>query len=245
MTTTILTDKKQLLYFLIPGDIILTNERSTDWFIPIIKISNFYKVGYENRGWEHSVLYLGNDKIIEANPEGITESSLTESYLNGYCNIMVLRHKFATPENIQNWIAGCQSLKGKEYDFKAFIYFIFYSIFPNSLHFLLGKDSDDSCYNLKDAYFCAELIATGMRLANTYCFERAPSKIRPIDFYNEVIFDIVATYEEPDKDSKFIYTLKRFFLFTGYLIISFLTPILLFIPIICFQLYLKSKNETK
>lgn len=241
----ILTDKRELINILKPGDIILTNERGTEWFTPLIKISNFYKVGYKNRGWEHSILYLGQDKIVEANPDGITSSSLIEDYFGGYCNFVVLRHKFATQDAIDKWTKFCLFLRGKEYDFKAFVYFIFYSIFPTSLHFLLGKDSDDSCFNIKDAFFCAELIASGMREANIYCFERAPSKIRPIDFYNELIFDVVATYEEPNKDSKFIYKLKRFFIFSGYLFISILTPIILFIPFICYQLYLKNKNETK
>jgi hypothetical protein len=232
--------KNQLPYILKPGDIILTNEvDSPSWYTPIIKISNFYKVGYGNRGWEHSVLYLGNDRIIEANPEGITESSFSESYLNCYCNFLVLRHRFAKSEDVEKVITVLTNLKGKEYDFGAFIYFIFYSIFPNSLHFLLGRDTDDSCYNVKDAYFCAELIATGLRYANVYCFERAPSKIRPIDFCNELIFEKVALYLEPDKDSKIVYRIKRTLMYVGYIFISIITPILFFIPALLVQLYIK------
>jgi hypothetical protein len=210
------------------GDVVLTNRMGINWGSLPIKIANFFKRGYEERNWTHAAIYIGSGKIIEAFPGGIVKRDLNESYLQGNYNLLVLRHKNTTNEMLNKAIAYCTESKGLPYDFRALVYFLLYNIVPHQAHFLLDNDFMDLRFNVKNAYFCSELVSEGFLRAGIYCFEKAPYKVMPIDFHNDLLFDLVERVNIDSRNNGLLWNIKRALFFIFYLLSIFLFAVILF-----------------
>ncbi len=176
------------------GDVIVVNQigfkLSTSLFI---KLANFLKNGYKDRGWTHSAVYIGEGKIMEAlaAPIGVVENNLRDTYLQGTHNFLILRHKNATEDRLRKVAEFCISEKGKKYDSRGIGYFLILNIIPTQLHFLLKIHSWGEKFNDKGKFFCSELVSRGFQEAGLYCFEEESYKIMPADFNNPLLFDVV------------------------------------------------------
>lgn len=213
------------------GDVILTSGRGFALGSLPIKIANFFKRGYQERGWTHAALYIGNGEVVEAFPGGIVKRSFKKSYLNDKYDLLVLRPKKADQASLDKAVGFCVSEESKEYDFRALIYFLLYNVMPHGLHFILERDFIGDCFNINNSYFCSELIATGLKEADAYCFEKDPYKVMPIDFYNSLWFDVIEKAVEPQKVSLWFHIKSGFFRLM-YLLAAILFPFLLLLAAI-------------
>lgn len=217
---------------LIPGDVILTNGRGIRWGSLPIKLANFFKKGYKERHWTHAALYIGDNQVIEAFPGGIVKRDLKESYLKGNFELLILRHKNASQSSLQKTIDFCNNSVSKGYDFRALLYFLFYNLTPPQIHFIWGDAFLGRCFNLRDAYFCSELVSAGLLVAGVYCFEREPYKVMPIDFDNKLLFDTVTKVELPYKENRFTHSIKETFFWVLYIITAILFFLILLLAAI-------------
>ena len=218
---------------IMPGDVILTNGRSFELGSLPIKIANFFSRGYKDRGWTHAALYIGDGNVVEAFPGGIVKRNFASSYLNDKYNLFILRRKGASEEAIKKVISFCANDEGKKYDFRALIYFLLYIFLPVGLHFILEKDYVGNCFNVNDSYFCSELVATGFKEAGIYSFEREPYKVMPLDFDNDLWFDVVDKLESPKNENPTWHKLKAFVFRTLYLLAAIIFPfIIIFLGIL-------------
>lgn len=190
------------------GDVIIVNEigfkLSTSLFI---KLANFLKNGYRDRGWTHSALYIGDGNIIEAFPTGIVVRSFKDAYLQGTHNFLILRHKNCSREKLEQVVKYCLSEKGKKYDTRGIIYFLVLNLIPRQLHFILKINSWAEKFNEKDKFFCSELVSKGYQEGGLYCFEEESYKIMPADFNNRLLFDLIHM-EKKIKGSKIWRSIK-------------------------------------
>lgn len=218
-----------------PGDVILTWGEGIGLFSLPIKIGNYFKKGpkgYADRGWTHAAVYIGKGEIIEAFPKGIEKRDFKEAYLNGHFGLKILRHKNAREEDIKRAIDFYKKEPGSKYDPKALTYFLLANLVPTRLDFLLDDKYLGKWLNVQDSYFCSELVSEGFRVANIYCFEKEPYKIMPIQFDNELLFDIVDQIYLPRKENTIVYKIKVFFFNIFYFLTISLLPIV-FIFIMC------------
>lgn len=207
-----------------PGDVILTNGRGIRWGSLPIKLANFFKRGYKNRHWTHAALYIGDGQVVEAFPAGIVKRDLKESYLGGDFQLLILRHKNASQASLQKSIDFCKNSVSKKYDARALVYFLLYNLTPPQIHFILEDEFIGKCFNIKDAYFCSELLSMGLQVAGVYCFEREPYKVMPIDFNNKFLFDTVTKVDLLYKENRFIHSVKVVFFWLLYIVTAILFP---------------------
>jgi len=175
-----------------PGDVIITARRWADLGGVFIRMGNFFKRGFTERVWSHATVYAGNGKVIEALPTGIAENDLEKKYLQGEHSIRVLRHKNASEEQRRQAVEFCRKEIGQKYENEQQLYFVLNYLVAPSLRFALENNFFDRLFPDKGAYFCSELAAASYLHAGAYPFERKPRKIMPLDFYNPLIFDLVA-----------------------------------------------------
>lgn len=195
-------EKSAFLNKLLPGDVLVVRDKIISSLpIVLIRLANFSKLGYDKRLWNHCAIYIGNNEIIEAFPKGVERNKLAESYLNNKFEIVAIRKKSASKENLLKAIEYCTQHVGKKYDYGAVVYFLLLKLLPSSLDFVLNSKTVDKCLNKKDAFFCSELVADGLLKANEYTFDRDPDKIMPVDFYNDLCFDTVVVVKEDKKES--------------------------------------------
>lgn len=216
---------------LIQGDVILTCGRGFAGTSVFIKIANFFKRGYRERGWTHAAIYVGNGDVVEAFPKGIVRRSFKDAYLNDKFDLLVLRRKKIEQVALDRAVVYCVSAESKKYDLRALVYFLLYNFMPHGLHFILEKDFIGDCFNINDSYFCSELVATGMKEADAYCFEKEPYKVMPIDFYNGLWFDVIEKAVEPQKVSLWFHIKSGVFRLM-YLLAAILFPFLLLLAAI-------------
>ncbi len=212
-----------------PGDAILTNGREIRWGSLPIKLANFFKRGYKERHWTHAALYIGDGQVIEAFPTGIVKRDLKESYLKGDFQLLILRHKNVSQTNLQKAIDFCKNSVSKKYDARALVYFLLYNLTPPQIHFILEDEFIGKCFNVKDAYFCSELVSMGLLVAGVYCFEREPYKVMPIDFNNKFLFDTVTKVDLSYKENRLIHSIKAAFFWLLYIVTAILFPFIVLV----------------
>lgn len=174
------------------GDVILVSTRRFEWKSLPIKVANFFKRGIPNQVWCHAAIYSGEDKVIEAFPSGVEERSFSQSYLaNSNFALLVLRHKGISDDKIDQWVLNCRKEVGKKYDMKALIYFPLLIITPEVLRYILDSAYVEKLFNVSDAFFCSELVSSALLTTNEYTFSEKPSRVMPVDFYNELTYSKV------------------------------------------------------
>ena len=220
--------EESLLSQLRVGDVVLTCVKGVNPFSLFIKIGNFFKKGYKDRGWTHAAIYTGDGKVAEAFPKGIVVRDFKEAYLNGNYELLVLRHKNASEDKLKKAADFCVKADKKPYDSRALIYFLLYNLTPSQIHFIWENDFIGECFNVNDSYFCSELVSNGFLNAGLYCFQKDPYKIMPLEFYNELIFEKVAKLKLP-QSNRIFHTIKAFFFWIIYLVSSILFVVVMWV----------------
>ena len=101
--------------------------------------------------WNHAVIYIGNNEVVEATPKGVIVSPVTK-YPKG--TIAWNQHEGITPEERTAVVAEAHKLVGKPYDF--------FTILVLALR-ILGIKLLSNMYVLKrlaekDGFICSELV---------------------------------------------------------------------------------------
>ncbi len=211
----------EILNKLQAGDVILFHKKGMNPASLGIKLANFFKNGFGQRGWTHAAFYLGNDEVIEAYPQGIEQNKFSQRYLQNNYGLLFLRHKNAPPERLRKAAEFCITEKGAAYDKSALLYFIFFNFIPQQFHFLLNINHFSDCFNEDKKYFCSELVARSYEESEIPCFEKKSYKIMPSDFNNPLLFDEITRLELP-KENKLV----SFFVYTGYLLAAIFAMLL-------------------
>ena len=143
-----------------PGDIIATSAKTF--------VSNAIQQ-YTESFYSHSMMYIGDGKVVEAiKRDGVVERPL-EKALEGVSHATVFRHKDMNPLSAK--IAVDEIMKYSELGVK---YDTLGAIVADS-YFLCGKiDSDEN-------FFCSELVADILLKAGTPIIDKEPSCIIPGD----------------------------------------------------------------
>ncbi len=238
------TDSKNILGRMKPGDVIIFHKKGINPGSLGIKLANFFKKGFSGRGWTHAGLYLGDDSVIEAYPDGIVTNRFSEKYLQNNYGLLALRHKNAADEKLRKAMDFCVSEKGEAYDKGALLYFILLNFIPQQFHFILNVRNFSDRLNDKTKYFCSELVARGFEEAGLGCFERVSYKIMPSDFCNPLLFEEIARVELPKEGNAFTRGVINVFVFALYLLAAvlamlvstFLILVVLGIPVAVFLL---------
>ena len=191
------------------GDVIIFHKKGINPGSLGIKLANFFKNGFRERGWTHAGLYLGDDQVVEAYPQGIVINKFSEKYLQNNYRLLILRHKSASDEKLRKAADFCVSEKGGPYDMSGLWYFILFNFIPQQFHFILNVRNWGDRFNDKTKYFCSELVARGFEEAELSCFERESYKIMPSDFCNRLLFNEIARVELPEEGSPVIGKIKN------------------------------------
>jgi len=190
-----------------PGDVILVNPTGFDFGSLPIRLANFYKRGFKDRLWMHAALYLGNGEVVEAFPDGIKRRKLEDAYIKkGNFRVLALRRLGLAQPQIEKWCRFVESEISAKYDMRAIIYFALYVLVPPQFQsWILDTKAAEKAFNVEGSYTCSELVASGLKECGVgaYCFENKPSRVMPVDFYNELNFEKVG-FLEPEKDMGFV-----------------------------------------
>jgi uncharacterized protein YycO len=203
-----------------PADVILVYHKKFDMSAIPVKLGNFFKSGYDERGWTHVAIYIGDGKVVEslAFGVGVVERNINEAYLKGNHQLRILRHKNSTDEQNRKAAEFCKAEIGDKYEKREQIYFIFNYLVVPSFRFALDNQFIDNLFKNNKSYFCSELVASAFEAAGSYPFERAPRKIMPLDFYNPYIFESVAEAIYPTTENRLVYLIKNSFFYFFYLV---------------------------
>lgn len=203
-----------------PGDVILVFHKKFDWSAVPVKIGNFFKRGYDERGWTHVAIYIGDGKVVEslAFGVGVVERDFKTAYLEGRHKLRILRHKNSTDEQNKKAVDFCMAEKGDKYEQGEQIYFVLNYLVSPSFRFALENPFVDKLFKNNKSYFCSELVASAFEAAGCYPFERAPRKIMPLDFYNPYLFETIGESSYPTKENRLVYLVKNSFFYFFYLV---------------------------
>lgn len=181
------------------GDIVLTGKESWSYSQPI-QLSNILSSGIENRYWTHACIYIGDGKVIEAQAgdKGVIETDLNDNYIKKSYKIKILRHKFL-PERIINGIIDyCrkEEEKNTSYDKWGVSFYVLASTIPPMFSGWLDNDFADKFFNVKDAYFCSELVADAFKKQKWPLFGMKSWRVKPLDFALNPFFEEVIVSEK-------------------------------------------------
>ncbi len=209
------------------GDVILVCKKGINPGSLAIKLANFFKNGYKERGWTHAAVYVGNGEVIEAlQKEGVVKRNFKDVYLNGDFSLLVLRHKNASDEKLQKAVTFYLQEKDDQYDLIGLGYFLLFNLTPPQLHFILNIGGLGDRLNQRDKYFCSELVSRGYQEASIYCFEEASYKIMPSDFNNPLLFETLGHIDASSKENKLIHAFKTCLYFLIYLFFAIFVSLL-------------------
>jgi len=169
------------------GDVILTSGTNIG-----IKIGNFLRGRLDALKWTHAALSLGNDQIVEAVETGIRITSLHKQYTEKNIPYTILRCKTLNDSQLAEVAKYCKKRSSQPYDKKALNYFVLNGLFPTLLGPLLSLPIVEKNLNVRDSYFCSELIAEGFITQNFFVLKTDPWKIMPADFLNKKLFNIIS-----------------------------------------------------
>jgi uncharacterized protein YycO len=99
--------------------------------------------------WNHAVIYIGNNLIVEANPAGVQISSADK-----YSVIVWNQHEDLTNEERKNIVKWALSQVGESYSFLTIALIVFRTL---GFKVLVGKLAIKLAQ--KEGYICSELVA--------------------------------------------------------------------------------------
>ena len=173
------------------GDVILTSGKNC-----LIKIGNFLLGRWNALEWTHVGISLGGTQIVEALPDGICVNDLDDCYAKKDEEFLVLRHKGLSISESERIADFCKDMKGDKYDSRALWYFFLSAVFPTSFGLLLNNRFAEWILNVKNAYFCSELAASGFLSVGVSIAKREPWQTMPADFFNLKEFDLILKLEK-------------------------------------------------
>ena len=148
----------------------------------VVKTNGFFgkliRLGTMSR-WNHCFIYIGDNKLVEANPRGVAISSLSK-----YPLIAWNQHEGLTREQREKISSYARSLVGKGYSFITIALLVFRILglktLSNMNFFInLGK---------KDGFICSELVAESYSKSGMPLLNKDNSLIVPGDLAERLIY---------------------------------------------------------
>ena len=148
----------------------------------VVKTNGFFgkliRLGTMSR-WNHCFIYIGDNKLVEANPRGVAISSLSK-----YPLIAWNQHEGLTREQREKISSYARSLVGKGYSFITIALLVFrilgLKMLSNMNFFInLGK---------KDGFICSELVAESYSKSGVPLLNKDNSLIVPGDLAERLIY---------------------------------------------------------
>jgi uncharacterized protein YycO len=148
----------------------------------VVKTNGFFgkliRLGTMSR-WNHCFIYIGDNKLVEANPRGVAISSLSK-----YPLIAWNQHEGLTREQREKISSYACSLVGKGYSFITIALLVFRILglkaLSNMNFFInLGK---------KDGFICSELVAESYSKSGMPLLNKDNSLIVPGDLAERLIY---------------------------------------------------------
>lgn len=148
----------------------------------VVKTNGFFgkliRLGTMSR-WNHCFIYIGDNKLVEANPRGVAISSLSK-----YPLIAWNQHEGLTSEQREKISSYARSLVGKGYSFITIALLVFrilgLKMLSNMNFFInLGK---------KDGFICSELVAESYSKSGVPLLNKDNSLIVPGDLAERLIY---------------------------------------------------------
>lgn len=151
-----------------PGDYGVVS--SNGFFAKLIRLGTVSR-------WNHAFIYIGDGKIVEANPTGVAISDLAK-----YDKVAWNQHELLSDTNRYAITSYAQSTVGRPYNFGIIIMLAFRAIgvkiFPRSIINYLAKH---------DGYICSELVAEAYAKAEFPVCD-APDLCNPGDLAERLIW---------------------------------------------------------
>jgi cell wall-associated NlpC family hydrolase len=147
-----------------------------------VKTSGFFgfliRLGTMSR-WNHCFIYIGDGRIIEANPRGVANSPVSN-----YKDIAWNRHEELTADQREQIIANAKAAVGKPYGFFTIGLLVVRILGLKALSNIkffqnLGK---------KDGFICSELVAEVYRKSDLPLFRKDDSLVVPGDLAERLIY---------------------------------------------------------
>lgn len=179
------------------GDVILTGVDSWNVAVPI-QASNILSSPKqkEERHWCHAAMYVGDGKVIEAqtggdDPErqGVILTGMDYFFTRGQA-LRVFRHLYISDEELKTAVAFCRSKQADncQYDTWGVSFYGLAALIPPMLSGWLSSPFAERFFNVKDAYFCSELVAEAYLEAGHDVFKRSAWRVKPLDFAYTPVF---------------------------------------------------------
>lgn len=148
----------------------------------VVKTGGFFgkliRLGTMSR-WNHTFIYIGGNKIVEANPRGVAVSDVSEYPIIGWN-----QHEILTEEQRQKIYSYAMTTVGKPYNFLVIVSIALrilgLKIFANSK--LLHRLSKH------DGYICSELVAEAYAQAGLNLFDKPADNVTPGDLAERLIY---------------------------------------------------------
>jgi len=129
--------------------------------------------------WNHAFIYVGDGKIVEANPTGVAISNLSN-----YSPVAWNQHENLTDEQRKNICSFALSAIGKPYNFLVIFILVLrilgFKLLANTR--LLYKLSQG------DGYICSELVAEAYTKSNVPLIAKSDDQITPGDLAERLIY---------------------------------------------------------
>ncbi len=130
------------------------------------------------------MIYQGNGRVWEAQPEGVLEKDIEHYLKNGFL-VRAFRHKYIQDEKVlSKLIEFCASKKGYSYGTLGTIFYTFSTFMPVSFNWIFDAGWLDRLLNLDNAYFCSELIVDAFEAAGYPVSPYDGWRVKPTDFIN-------------------------------------------------------------
>ena len=171
------------------GDVVLTTGQGYE-SVPI-KMCNVLNGKCKALQWTHVGISLGQLQLVEAIRSGTRICDFKKEYYDKGIRFLILRHKEMSHSRREKAALYCKDREGDAYDYRALSYFVLHGLFPVALGSLLSLPAAEEFFNVKNCYFCSELVAEGFLSQGVVIADRKPWQTMPVDFLDLKLFDIV------------------------------------------------------
>ena len=174
------------------GDVVLAGYNNWN-HAHLIQLSNVLSSGLHNRYWTHALIYTGEEKVIGADMgQDVVEQNILSDYVEKGRKLTVLRHQNISDNEINDVVQFCENLVSShtKYDFWGLCFYVLAVTVPPSCSSWLDEDFAEDLFNVKQSYFCSELVAEAFQVAGVSCFSKKikPWRVSPVDFYENYFF---------------------------------------------------------